>query len=145
MTTYSIKFRANEFTTGTTGHMPAETRTVELPANETAEAFEARLDADETVESYTVARSGPTTQNQIDGATNLTELRDTLNAACGDETIADIDTSELPTFGGSVVGKTTKHWSVYSWDADSVLVCDTCCGGDFMIVPRETDLLRSAI
>lgn len=76
------------------------------------------------------------TQQQIDSASDIYNLRDLLNAA---PTNGDIDTSALPTFGGTPVDAP----DVYSWDAEHVLVCDTASGGEYVVIDRTHGTVRA--
>lgn len=58
-------------------------------------------------------------------------LRIIAAEAAGEAPPAELDLSDLPTFGGDEPLDTLGVWS---WDADSLLVGD---GSDFLIVPRE--------
>ena len=53
-------------------------------------------------------------------AKNLTELRDMLNDAT-EEQMDRVDTSNLPTFGGTEINNTS---AVFSWDETHILVVD---------------------
>jgi len=79
------------------------------------------------------------TQSAVNGAANLQDLCDILNAheitddGENVETLADVvDLCGLPTFGGTPPSNTAEVWS---WDSDSVLLFNN----EYYIEKRDPD------